>query len=148
MTTTERWFPGDMPWPAATAETLPWWEAAAAHRLVVQRCRECETTRHPPGPLCPRCRSFDHEWEELSGRGTVYTYTVVHQAFVPSLADVLPYIVVAVDLEGGDGVRLVSNLVDCRPEDACVGLPVELVWEDLGPELALPRFRPAPGGSS
>jgi uncharacterized OB-fold protein len=132
-----------MPVPAASADTLPWWQAAAAHRLVVQRCTRCGTVRHPPGPLCPACRSFEHEWSELSGRGTVYTFTVVHQAFVPSLVDQLPYVVAAVELEGGGGARLVTNVVDVEPSQVGVGMAVQVVWEDMGPELSLPRVRPA-----
>jgi 3-oxo-4,17-pregnadiene-20-carboxyl-CoA hydratase alpha subunit len=141
--TKPRWFPNDMPTPAASRETLAWWQAAAEHRLVVQRCNRCDRTRQPPGPLCPSCRSFDLGWKELSGRGTVYTYTVVHRAFVPSLAERLPYVAVVVELEDGGGARLVSNLVDADPRTVHVGMKVEVVWEDLGPDLALPRFRPA-----
>jgi len=140
---TARWFPDEMPTPAASAETAGWWEAASRHRLVVQRCDQCGRTRHPPGPVCPSCRAVTSDWLELPGTGTVYTYTVVHQAFVPALADRLPYVVIAVELDGATGARLVSNLVDAAPEDVEVGLPVEVVWEDMGPELALPRFRPA-----
>ncbi|HUY21433.1 MAG TPA: Zn-ribbon domain-containing OB-fold protein [Acidimicrobiales bacterium] len=148
----ERWFPDEMPTPAASAETVGWWEAAADHRLVVQRCTACGTTRHPPGPLCPTCRSFASEWMPLPGTGTVYTYTVVHQAFIPALGDTVPYVVVAVELDGAGGARLVSDLVDTDPSDVAVGMPVEVAWEDMGPELALPRFRRAavpgagPGG--
>jgi uncharacterized OB-fold protein len=138
-----RWFPDDMPTPAADRDTLPWWEAAAAHRLVVQRCTGCGQTRHPPGPTCPACHGFAHEWHEVSGRGTVYTYTVVHRAFVPSLAARLPYVVAVIELEGGAGVRLLSNLVDVEPAALRIGMPVAVVWEDMGPGLALPRFRPA-----
>jgi uncharacterized OB-fold protein len=139
--TTPRWFPDDMPAPGANRETLPWWQAAAAHRLVVQRCNACGHMRHPPGPTCPACRSFDLGWQELSGRGTVYTYTVVHRAFVPSLAPRLPYVVIVVELEGGGGVRLASNLVDVEPAQVRIGMPVEVAWEDMGAGLALPRFR-------
>jgi len=134
----QRWFPDSMPLPSANAETLPWWEAAAEHRLVAQRCTSCSALRHPPGPICPECSAVGSGWIELSGTGTVYTYTVVHQQFVP--ADV-PYVVVAVDLP--EGVRLVSNLVEVDPHDVRVGMPVTVVWEDMGPELALPRFRSA-----
>ncbi len=138
-----RWFPDEMPAPAASADTLPWWQAAAEHRLVVQACAACGATRHPPGPRCPCCRSADVEWRDLSGRGAVYSYTVVHQAFVPALGDRLPYVVAAIDLDGGDGVRLVSNVVDVDPVQVRIGMTVEVVWEDVGPDLALPRFRPA-----
>ncbi len=80
----------------------------------------------------------------------MYTYTVVRQAFIPSLQDRLPYVVIAVDLDGAHGARIVSNLVDVEPEEVTVGMPVEVAWEDMGPELAVPRFRSAPaatGGS-
>ncbi len=133
-----RWFPDAMPSPAANRESLPWWEAAREHRLVAQRCTACSVLRHPPGPICPSCGSTASDWQELSGRGVVYTFTVVHQQFVP--ADV-PYVVIAVDLE--EGIRMVSNLVDCDAAEARIGLEVELVWEDLSDDLAMPRFRPA-----
>ncbi|HXX90815.1 MAG TPA: Zn-ribbon domain-containing OB-fold protein [Acidimicrobiales bacterium] len=139
---TARWFPDEMPMPAASAETAGWWQAAADHRLVVQRCLACGATRHPPGPVCPRCRSADAELAVLPGTGTVYTFTVVHQAFIPSLGDRVPYVVAAVDLDGAGGARLVTNLVDVAPEEVRIGMPVTVAWEDMGPELALPRFRP------
>jgi hypothetical protein len=141
--TAPRWFPDDMPVPAASRETLAWWQAAAEHRLLVQRCGDCGRTRLPPAPICPSCRSFNRGWQEVSGRGTVYTYTIVHRAYVPSLAERLPYIVIVVELEDGGGARLTSNLVDTDPGAVHIGMPVEVVWEDLGPELAVPRFRPA-----
>ena len=139
---TPRWFPDDLPAPAASRETLPWWQAAAAHRLVVQRCADCGHDRHPPGPLCPRCRSTSATWQEVSGCGTVYSYTVVHRAFVPSLADRLPYVVIVVTLDDADGVRLVSNLVAADPAAVRIGMAVDVAWEDVAPGLALPRFRP------
>jgi len=144
---TARWFPDEMPMPAANAHTVGWWEAAADHRLVVQRCTQCAHTRHPPGPVCPRCRSTASDWLELPGTGRVYTYTIVRQAFIPSLQDRLPYVVIAVELDGADGVRIVSNLVDAEPGDVAVDMAVEVAWEDMGPELAVPRFRVAPVAS-
>lgn len=140
-----RWFPDDMPRPAVSRETLPWWQAAAEHRLVVQTCAGCATPRHPPGPMCPRCRSTVHEWTPLSGRGRVYSFTVVHQAFLPSLGAHLPYVVAILDLDGAEGVRLISNLVEVEPDAVTVGMPVEVTWDDVAPGLAVPRFRPAPG---
>ena len=140
---TARWFPDEMPMPAVNAETAGWWEAAAEHRLVVQRCSACAATRHPPGPLCPTCRSTQWSWAELPGTGSVFTFTVVRQAFLPTLADRLPYVVVAVDLDEAGGARIVSNLVDVDAPDVEIGMRVQVVWEDMGPELAVPRFVPA-----
>jgi uncharacterized OB-fold protein len=145
---TDRFFPDEMPMPAASADTAGWWEACLAHRLVVQRCAACGTTRHPPGPLCPACRSEAAQWAELPGTGAVYSYTVVRQAFLPVLADTVPYVVAAIEPDEGGGIRLVSNVVGCDPEEVSVGMAVEVVWEDLSPELALPRFRPRRGGRS
>jgi uncharacterized protein len=139
---TERFFPDDMPMPAANAETAGWWEAAAEHRLVVQRCTACGHLRHPPGPVCPACRSTASEWTAVAGTGTVYTFSIVRQAFIASLQERLPYVVAVVELDDAPGIRLVTNVVEVDPEGVAIGMPVDVVWEDMGPELALPRFRP------
>jgi len=139
----ERFFPDSMPPPMADATTLPWWEAAAEHRLVVQRCTACSQTRLPPAPVCAECRSAEAEWQEVSGRGEVYTYTIIHRPIAANQD--LPYIVAVIALEGAGGVRMISNIVDVDPEAIVVGLPVELVWEDMSADLAIPRFRPRRG---
>jgi uncharacterized OB-fold protein len=136
----QRFFPDGMPPPLADATTLPFWRAAAEHRLVVQRCTGCGHTRLPPAPICPECRSADADWKELSGRGEVYTYTVVHRPI--AAGQPLPFVIAVVALEGAGGVRMISNLVEVEPGGVAVGLPVELVWEDMSAELAIPRFRP------
>jgi len=137
----ERFFPDSMPRPLADAFSLPWWRAAAEHRLTVQRCTSCGRTRLPPAPLCPRCRSTASDWLEVPGRGELYTYTVVHRAIAAEQK--LPFVIAVVALEGSGGVRMISNLVGAEPASLRIGMPVELVWEDMGPELAVPRFRPA-----
>ncbi len=137
----ERFFPDGMPAPMADATTLPFWQAAAEHRLVVQRCTACEKTRLPPAPVCPECRSFDSDWKEVPGRGTVYTYTWVHRPIAGGQE--LPFVIAVVSLADAGGVRIISNLVDVTPEQLEIGLPVELVWEDMSEDLAIPRFRPS-----
>lgn len=142
MTGVDRWFPDTMPVPAVNADTAPWWQACAEHRLVVQRCTHCRATRHPPGPVCPTCRSMESDWQELSGMATLYSYTVVRQAFLPGID--VPYVVAVVEPDdGGDDVRMVSNVVGVDPEDVHIGMALQVVWEDMGPDLALPRFVPA-----
>lgn len=143
MTLASRWFPDSMPLPWASVHTIAWWQAAAEHRLVVQTCSSCGATRHPPSPRCWACHAAQHDWVDVPGTGIVYTFTVVHQAFVPALAGNLPHVVVAVELDESGGARLVSNLVDVDPNTVTIGLPVAVVWEDMGPELSLPRFVPA-----
>ncbi len=137
----ERFFPDSMPPPLANTTTYPWWKAAAEHRLVVQRCTACQHTRLPPAPVCPECRAAESDWKEVSGRGEVYTYTLVHRAI--AAGQKLPCIIAVIALEDAGGVRIISNLVDVNPEELEIGLPVELVWEDMSATLAIPRFRPS-----
>ena len=137
----ERFFPDSMPPPLADTTTLPWWEAAAEHRLVVQRCDDCGHTRLPPAPVCPECRSDRADWQDCSGRGEVYTYTIVHRPIAGGQA--LPFLIAVITLEDGGGVRFISNLVDVAAQDVAIGMPVEVVWEDMSDDLAIPRFRPA-----
>jgi uncharacterized OB-fold protein len=139
----ERFFPDGMPPPLADAITLPWWQAAAEHRLVVQRCASCGHTRLPPTPICPECRATDSDWQEVSGRGEVYTYTTVHRAI--AAGQELPFVIAVIALEGSGGLRIISNLVALDPDRIEIGMPVELVWEDMSADLAIPRFRPASG---
>lgn len=138
----QRFFPDGMPQPMADAISLPWWQAAAEHRLVVQRCTGCGEARLPPAPVCPACRCFDSDWKEVSGRGEVYTYTIVHRPMAAEQK--LPFVIAVIALDDAGGVRMMSNLVDVDPARVAIGLPVELVWEDMSAELAVPRFRPRP----
>ena len=130
-----------MPSPMADTITLPWWQHAAKHRLVVQMCSDCGATRLPPSPVCAKCRSEASEWKEVSGRGEVYTFTAVHRAIAPDQP--IPTVIAVIALEDSGGQRILSNLVDVDPEKIEIGMPVELVWEDMSEDLAVPRFRPA-----
>ena len=129
------------PVPAITDAMRPFFAAARDHRLVVQRCAVCGTLRFPAREICTQCISRDAEWVPVAGRGTVFSYSVVHQVYDPGFAGLVPYAVVIVELE--EGVRLVSNLVYCKPADIRIGMPVEVVFEVLTPEVTLPKFRPA-----
>lgn len=134
-----RWFPDGMPEPMADSDSVGWWEQAAQHRLVVQRCSDCSHMRLPPAPICPKCRSDAAEWHEVSGSGVLYTYTVVHR---PVAADQeLPFVIAVIELTGAGGLRMISNMVECAPEDLRIGMAVEVVWEDMSADLAVPRFR-------
>ena len=129
------------PLPAMTDDTRPFWEACRRHELVVQRCAGCGTLRHPPAPVCWACRSLAHEWVRVSGRGTLFSYAVVHRAFLPELESQVPYTVAVVALDDAPGIRLVSNVIDAAPDALRVGLPLEVVFEDVSAEITVPRFR-------
>ena len=131
------------PLPLPDDETRFFWDGTREHRFLMQFCADCKRFYHHPRPVCPGCLSSDMAPQELSGRGTVYTYTIAEQAFHPFFVDRLPYTLIVVDLEEQPGLRFVSELVECSPDDVEVGMPVEVVWEDVTDEVTLPLFKPA-----
>jgi hypothetical protein len=129
------------PLPRIDEESRGWWEALARHELYVQRCRGCGTVRFYPRALCPACLSERTEWLRASGRGTVWTFTVTHQNQAPGFREEVPYVLALVELE--EGIRLLTNVVGCAPDAVRIGMPVTVVFEDVTPEVTLPKFRPA-----
>ncbi len=127
-----------IPLPRPTPLSEPFWEGCREGELRVQRCRACGRYVFIPQPACTGCLSRDLAWTRVAGRGVVYSYTVVHRP--PNPAFEVPYTVVIVELE--EGFHMLSNLVDCEPEAVRVGMPVEVCFERVSEEIALPRFRP------
>ena len=127
------------PAPQPNLETQPFWDATAEGRFLLLRCENGHVIWYPRF-LCPECRSTETTWVEASGRGTVYTYTIVRRGQGP-FAPAAPYVVAYVELE--EGPRILTNVVDVDPEQVRIGMPVEVVWHDTGEGSALYRFRPA-----
>jgi len=128
------------PLPRIDEESKGYWEACKRRELVLQRCGNCATLRHYPRAVCPSCLSDRVEWLRAAGAGTVYTFTITHQNQSAGFRDSLPYVLAYVELD--EGVRLLTNIVDCAPDDVGIGMPVEVVFEDVTAEIALPKFRP------
>jgi uncharacterized OB-fold protein len=128
------------PLPRIDEESKGFWEACQRHELYVQRCRACGTARYYPRAVCPACLSSETDWVLSSGRGTVYTYTVTYQNQAPGFRDELPYVMAYVELDAG--VRVLTNIVGCAAEDVTIGMPVEVVFDDVTPEVTLPKFKP------
>lgn len=130
------------PLPEPDPVTRPFWESVKARAMFVQRCETCGRYVFYPRPLCPHCFSAALVWTPVSGRGTVYSYTIVYRHPVAGFQAETPYVVALVELH--EGVRLLTNLVEVPPDPARVriGMPVELVYEDVTPEITLPKFRP------
>jgi uncharacterized OB-fold protein len=126
------------PAPIINVETKPYWDATTEGRLMVVRCKACSTVIWYPRAFCPECNSFDVEWIQASGKGTIYSYTVNRrgQADYRDLTYVLAY----VQLE--EGPRMLTNIVDCDPDSVKVGQAVEVVFHKTSAEASLPRFRP------
>ena len=112
------------PPPEPDPTTAPFWDAARRGELVVQRCRRCGLWVHYPRAVCPGCMESDLSFEAVSGRGSVYSFTWAHRPSGQAFAPRVPYVVALVELE--EGVRLMTTLVDARPDDVAVGRPVRL----------------------
>jgi uncharacterized protein len=129
------------PLPNPTPDSETFWHGANRGVLRIQRCKTCGRHRYPPGNRCPSCWSDQYEWIEAAGTGTVYSFTVMRRAYHPGLVDVLPYVVGVVELD--EGVRLVTNIVGCLPEDVSVGMQVRVTFTELVPGTFIPTFTPS-----
>ncbi|MFM7142466.1 MAG: Zn-ribbon domain-containing OB-fold protein [Alphaproteobacteria bacterium] len=132
------------PLPQVDGDAAPYWRALARGVVEIQRCAACRRHVFPPRPFCPRCLGRDVAWEEVDARGRVATFTAVHRPTHPWFMGVAPYVYALVELPCG--VRLPTRLVDVRPEDVVVGLPVEPRFERVADDVTLLHFAPrAPG---
>ncbi|WP_240506425.1 bifunctional MaoC family dehydratase N-terminal/OB-fold nucleic acid binding domain-containing protein [Thermoactinospora rubra] len=124
--------------PAAGRDTEFFWEGVRRRELRIQRCLDCGQLRHPPGPLCPSCRSANRGHTVATGEGTVYSYVVHHHPPVPGRET--PYVVAVVELP--EGVRIVGNIVNCRIDEVRIGMPVRVTYQAMDDELVLPMWAP------
>jgi len=127
--------------PSPDLETQPFWDGCRDGALMLQHCGPCGEAYFPPSPYCPRCLSDDVEWKAASGRGRLHTYLIAHRPAPGFEADV-PYAIAIVELD--EGPRVMTNLVDCEPDEVHIGMPVEVTFRDQTDEFALAMFRPVP----
>ncbi len=127
------------PSPIVTEDSAVFWDAAAEGRLVAQRCGQCGRLRHPPRPMCPNCHSLDIEVVELSGKGVLYSYALLHHPQHPAFT--YPVMAALVELE--EGVRLVSDLVEIDPKEVRIGMPLEVLYTPTASGALIPVFGPA-----
>ena len=111
------------------------------YNLIGSECTHCGKQFFPPRELCSGCLSTESAWVEVSGRGEIFSYNVMHQIYHPAFAAEVPYAVVVVKL--AEGPKMISNLVDCPVNEIRIGMPVEVVFEPLSDEIVLPKFRRA-----
>ena len=130
----------EKPLPRPSEDSAPFWEAAHKGELRMQRCGDCGHIRFPPALLCARCLSERAEWVLLSGRGTVFSWIVVHQSQHPAFNTDVPYNVAIIELE--EGPRLHTNIVDGANDRIYIGMPVEVTFERVNDDTALVKFRP------
>jgi uncharacterized OB-fold protein len=118
----------------------PFFEAADRGVLLIRACRSCETSLGPDTRFCSECLAEELDWREASGRGTLFTFGVMHQK-MPGFEDRVPYPIAVVELE--EGPRIYSTVVDCDLSDLEVGMPLVVTFESQAGEPPIPRFRPA-----
>ena len=128
------------PLPLPSLDNREFYEAAARGELRFQRCGDCGAWRHYPRPICSVCLSRRHSWERASGRGELYSWTVIHGPTLPAFEAELPYIVGDVLLD--EGLHFQSRIAECRPEALRAGLELEAIFVSASEDITLVQFRP------
>jgi uncharacterized protein len=120
--------------PEPTVGTEAYWEGARNGKLLLRHCTSCNKVHHYPRALCPYCFSDKLDWREASGKGKVYTYSVMRRA--PE-----PYVIAYVTLE--EGISMMTNIVDCDFDKVRIDQPVKVVYKASENGQPVPMFAPA-----
>jgi hypothetical protein len=128
----------EKPLPTITPANRPFWDSVKAHKMQLPKCKQCNKFHAPPREFCPHCLSEEFEWKAVSGRGEVLSFAVMHQPYTKAFAKDVPYNYAVVQLD--EGPRLVSNVLGPH-EQIRVGEKVEVVYDDVTPEITLHRFK-------
>lgn len=135
------------PLPEITPVNQPFWDGAKAGKLMMQRCKHCESWVFCPRPICVECNSDDLEWVTMSGKGTVFSFTIIREVVGHALrgfAPDIPYVTAWIDLD--EGPRFCSNVTGCSIESVSIGMRVEVVFEAAEEGIVLPKFKPSQSG--
>jgi uncharacterized OB-fold protein len=130
------------PVPVPDERSQGYWDAAADHVLAVARCSVCDAFSIPPDVVCQHCHSTepDFHFVPVSGRGVVRSWTVMHQSFVPGFDDLVPFVLVDVELEEQPDLRTIGRLLDGPDAPLAIGTRVTIAFEDLAPGVSVPAF--------
>ncbi|MDA1074406.1 MAG: Zn-ribbon domain-containing OB-fold protein [Proteobacteria bacterium] len=127
--------------PPSSELTQPYWRAARADELAVQFCQHCDQHSFPPRAHCPQCGSAELEWRTVSGRGSVYTFTIAYRPPHPVFSEHCPMVIAVIELE--EGPRMISNIVGCDPATVEIGMAVQVAFEEIeDSKVTLPVFTP------
>lgn len=131
------------PVPVPDEISVPFFDGARDGRLMLQYCSECDGWSFPVRERCPHCFAAPLQWRQASGKGTLYTFAVMHQVMNPGFAGAVPYNVSQVDL--AEGVRMISNIVGVPNSALRIGMALEVLFEHVGDGVHVPKFRPLAG---
>ena len=135
------WSKVTRPIPVPNEWTKPFWDSAKQGVLKLQRCQACRRFQHPPYPTCVNCMAIDLAFEPVSGKGAIYTYTIMYHVGDKRFADAVPYASIIVELDDAPGALMAGNLLDAEYTEAKVGRRVEVVFRPLNDDITLPQFR-------
>jgi uncharacterized OB-fold protein len=127
------------PLPVVQPWSKPFWEAAKRHKLMIQTCNDCGLKIFYPRKYCPDCWSANLGWFEASGRGRVFSYSITMAGVEERFAEDLPFVLALVDLE--EGIRMMTNIVECKPDEVSIGMDVKVTFRDVTDEFSLPMFK-------
>lgn len=128
--------------PPQTPLTQPYWQGAQQGKLLIQQCQDCGARQFPPRAHCEKCGSGALDWQQVSGRGTVYTFTVAQRPPHPVFAEHCPMVIAVVELE--EGPRMMTNVIGCAPAEVSIGMAVAVDFDPIDEsDTVLPVFRPA-----
>jgi uncharacterized OB-fold protein len=130
------------PLPVPDPDTQPFWDGTKNRQLLVQRCRANGHVQFYPRSVCVTCAE-DVEWFEASGLGVVYSFTVVRQSGAAPFKEMTPYVLALVELDEGENVRMMTNIVGCQPDAVSIGMRVAVSFEPETEDITLPLWRPA-----
>lgn len=138
--TTEAPAPYTRPLPEPTRATQPFWDGLRQHRLVLQRSKLTGQFLYYPREVSPFGVADELEWHEVSGRGTVYSFTIARRPTAPQWSDAVPYVIAIVQLD--EGPRLTTNIVECNPDSVRIGMRVHAAFVDATEDATILQFRP------
>ena len=133
------------PLPLADDASAGFWDAARDGRLAIQRCTACRKWNHAPSLACPHCGSFDLGFEDVSGKATLFAWSIIKEPPAPGFVGRVPLIVALVELAEQPHLLLSANILEADAADLRLGMPLEVVFETVTEECALPQFRPVGG---
>ena len=131
--------------PVPTVLSQRFWDGCRNHQLLIQRCTSCNNLFFYPSAACPKCASTSFDWTPVSGRGTIYSWIVVHKAFDAALKKLCPYVTAIVELDEQPQLLMPGLMTDVNPTEVTPEMAVEVWFQDATPDISLPRWRPVGG---
>ncbi len=127
------------PKPRPAPESLPYWQAAREHRLALPKCEDCQKFWFPPSRTCPHCLSTKFSFENVSGKGKIFSFVTFHRVYRPAFANDVPYVVALIELD--EGPRLLSNIMGVTHDQVKCEMRVEVVFDDYDEDISIPKFK-------